>query len=160
VALTIPPWGEGGLFDSFAGAGAGAGGRWHGDENGEDDVDMRGGENPPPAQTARLVGGGGGGWAEGGKDDDAGAGPLWMAAAAAAGGGAGCAETATAAAVLGWDAAPAKKPACGAFMSRGEAAFGRAYNRHLRPVAGLFGAAPAAVAVEEEAGTKSRVYFP
>lgn len=53
-------------------------------------------------------------------------------------------------AVFGWDVAPEAKPACGAFMSRPPDAFGRAYDRHLRPARTLFGGAKPAVAAEEE----------
>ena len=52
--------------------------------------------------------------------------------------------------VLGWDLLPEARPACGAFMSRPPDAFGRAYDRHLRPTRTMFGEAKPAVAAEEE----------
>ena len=52
--------------------------------------------------------------------------------------------------VLGWDLLPEARPACGAFMSRPPDAFGRAYDRHLRPRRTMFGGAKPAVAAEEE----------
>jgi hypothetical protein len=156
--LTIPPWGEGGLFDSWGGDRAG--GKWGRDDKsgreGLDDADADAAAPPAPRTPDP---------ADNEEDaDDPGAGPLWMAAipaesyssettgniGAGAGAGAGAEASVVTRPTLGWDEGLARRPACGAFMSRGETAFAKQYNRHLRPVVGLFGAKSPAVAAEEE----------
>ena len=131
--LALPPWGEGGMLDGPSDEPTTTGGfSFHAgmdDEQHSPGEETRGHEkHGDPA----------------GDEHDAACvtrSSAWLAAAE---------DGERGDAVFGWDVAPEAKPACGAFMSRPPDAFGRAYDRHLRPARTLFGGAKPAVAAEEE----------
>ena len=152
VRLTVPPWGEGGLLDArFLGGGD--------DDDGSDDAE----DEPADERMDERASGrdeirGPFRAAESAADAPLDAEPtVWLAALSADGVGASGSRLDRSdqplRAVIGWDASPPRMPACGAFMSRGEAAFGRRYDLHLAPSAAVLQpgvARPIKVAVEDE----------
>lgn len=129
AALALPPWGEGGMLDpadeprttSTSAATTGPRSPIDADVGVDADVDSE--------------------VAEGLGDENDDPNRAWLAAAE---------DGERGEEVLGWDLLPEARPACGAFMSRPPDAFGRAYDRHLRPTRTMFGEAKPAVAAEEE----------
>ena len=140
VRLTVPPRGEGGFLDPA----------WLADRRAgdiftpecEDSNDSNPTPNPSETRDVRRD-------EEAPPSDAKGDAEAWLAAATS--------SSSSNALTLGWDLGD-MRPACGAFMTRGSRAFGRAYDAHLRPAARLFsgGAGPATATEEELAAAASR----
>ena len=140
VRLTVPPRGEGGFLDPA----------WLADRRAgdiftpecEDSNDSNPTPNPSETRDVRRD-------EEASPSDAKGDAEAWLAAATS--------SSSSNALTLGWDLGD-MRPACGAFMTRGSRAFGRAYDAHLRPAARLFsgGAGPATATEEELVAAASR----
>ena len=140
VRLTVPPRGEGGFLDPAWLADRRAGDIFTPER--EDSNDSNPNPNPSETRDVRRD-------EEASPSDAKGDAEAWLAAAT-------CSSSSNAP-TLGWDLGD-MRPACGAFMTRGSRAFGRAYDAHLRPAARLFsgGAGPATATEEELVASASR----
>ena len=135
-----PPRGEGGFLDPAWLADRRAGDIFTPER--EDSNDSNPNPNPSETRDVRRD-------EEASPSDAKGDAEAWLAAAT-------CSSSSNAP-TLGWDLGD-MRPACGAFMTRGSRAFGRAYDAHLRPAARLFsgGAGPATATEEELVASASR----
>ena len=140
VRLTVPPRGEGGFLDPAWLAVRRAGDIFTPER--EDSNDSNPTPNPSETRDVRRD-------EEASPSDAKGDATAWLAAATS--------SSSSNALTLGWDLGD-MRPACGAFMTRGSRAFGRAYDAHLRPAARLFsgGAGPATATEEELVAAASR----